>query len=202
MANTTAATGARRDVLALEIVTPTGVAVSRDVTEVDVPTIDGEIGVLPGHVTMLTAVRTGLVTARPVGGNDVEPIHFAVAHGVLEITGEKAVLLTEKLIRKEDVDTVAVRARFKAVDEELHRWEGEVNDPARHALIEEEQWLAAQLELIGDPPPPMVRELTRFQSKGGDEVIIEAEGVEGSVPAGPADAQSVGSGSAGGPPRT
>jgi hypothetical protein len=51
---------------------------------------------------------------------------------------------------------------MKEVDDELDHWTGELTDPRRAELIEEEQWLATQLELIGDPPPPMVREETRY----------------------------------------
>lgn len=148
----------------LEIVTPTGVEFSRDTLDVSVPTVDGEIGVLPGHLPLLAAVRTGLASVRPVGG-DKDSLRFAVSHGVFEVANDKALLITEKFLRKEDVDVVAVRARFKAVDEELAAWSGELDSPERIALIEEEQWLAAQLELIGDPPAPATREMTRFQTK-------------------------------------
>ncbi|MBK6516976.1 MAG: ATP synthase F1 subunit epsilon [Polyangiaceae bacterium] len=171
------------DLIRLEIVTPTGVAYSRDVAEVDIPTLTGEVGVLPGHVPTLFAIRIGIVTARPLGGSD-EPARFAVAHGVLEVTQDKAILLAERFARKEDIDVVATRARFKEVDDEVVSWTGELDDPKRNELIEEEQWLATALELIGDPPPPAMRELTRFQAKEVDEVIIEAVGAEGGTPEG------------------
>jgi F-type H+-transporting ATPase subunit epsilon len=150
------------DTLKLEIVTPTGLALSREVLEIEAPTIDGAIGVLPGHLPLLAAIRTGLVQLKPSGD---EPVQYAVAHGVFEVVGEKALLLAERFMRKDDVDVVAVRARFKEVGEELQAWAGDLDDPKRTTLIEDEQWLAAQLELIGDPPPPTVREATRFRAK-------------------------------------
>lgn len=171
------------DLIRLEIVTPTGLAFAQDVVEVDVPTITGEVGVLPGHVPTLFAVRIGLVTGK-LPGSDADPARFAVAHGVLEVTQDKAILLCERFAKKEDVDVVTTRARFKEVDEELVGWQGEIDDPRRRELIEEEQWLATQLELIGDPPPPTMRELTRFQTKDLDEVILEAPGVDGGTPEG------------------
>lgn len=147
----------------LEIVTPTGVAISRDVLELTAPSLDGEIGVLPGHVPLLAAVRTGTVSLRPVGSAATDdPQRYAVAHGVLEITSEKALLLTERFARKEDVDVVQTRSRLKEVDEELLAWQGELEDEHRTELIDEEVWLASLLELIGDPPAPTMRELTRF----------------------------------------
>jgi F-type H+-transporting ATPase subunit epsilon len=160
------------DALQLEIVTPSGLALSREVLEVEAPTLDGAIGVLPGHLPLLAAVRTGLVQLKPRGE---EPLQFAVAHGVFEVAGSKALLLAERFMRKEDVDIVTVRARFKEVGDELQAWSGDLDDPRRIELIEEEQWLAAQLELIGDPPPPTVREATRFQPKAlKPEVLSEA----------------------------
>lgn len=164
------------DVIKLEIVTPSGIALSRDVLEVNAPTLDGEIGVLPGHLPLLAAVRTGMVAFRPASGGDGEPMRYAVAHGVFEIANEKALLITEKFMKKEDVDVVAVRARFKDVGEELRAWDGDLEDKKRSELIEEEQWLATQLELIGDPPQETSRELTRFKVKDVEPVITEDSG--------------------------
>jgi F-type H+-transporting ATPase subunit epsilon len=161
------------DVLKVEIVTPSGMAVARDALELDAPTLGGEIGILPGHVPLLAAVRTGIVTLKPPGSSD-EPLRFAVSYGVLEVANDKALLLTENFVKKEDVDVVKVRARLKDVGDELTGWEGDTDDAKRVALIEEEQWLAAELELIGDPPAPTMRELTRFQTKEED-VVPEAQ---------------------------
>jgi F-type H+-transporting ATPase subunit epsilon len=160
------------ETIALEIVTPTGVALSRAVAEVTAPSVGGEFGVLPGHLPILVALRTGLVTLKS-GGDETR---VAVGPGFAQVVGDRALVLTERYAKKEDVDVVAVRARLKDVGEELAGWQGEVEDPARRALIEEEQWLAASLELIGDPPQPTVREDTRFLAKDDFEVIEEEGG--------------------------
>jgi F-type H+-transporting ATPase subunit epsilon len=142
----------------LEIVTPTGVALRESVQELTAPSVEGEFGVLPGHLPLLAALRTGLVSYKQ-GGQEHK---IAVHHGFVEVTHDVALLLTEKFARRENVDVVRVRRRMKEVDDELDHWTGELTDPKRRELIEEEQWLATQLELIGDPPPPMVREDTRY----------------------------------------
>ncbi|HTJ85614.1 MAG TPA: F0F1 ATP synthase subunit epsilon [Polyangiaceae bacterium] len=167
--------------LKLEIVTPTGVAVSQNVAELTAPGVDGEIGLLPGHVALLAAIVTGTVSLKPVGGTADDTTKYAVAHGVLEVANDKALLLTEKCAKKDDVDIVATRARLKEVGEELAAFQGDLDDTGRIALIEEEQWLASLLELIGDPPPPTTRERTRFQPKQIDDVVIE-EGSEEAAP--------------------
>ncbi len=132
----------------LEIVTPKGVVLSKQVEEVIAPSVAGEFGVLPGHLPLLAALATGLVHYRL----DDELIDVGVGVGFVEVLHDRTLLLTDRFITKDEVDVLAVRERLAEVDEELHDWQGELNDPMRLELIEEEQWLAAQLELIGDPP--------------------------------------------------
>ena len=161
------------ETIALEIVTPTGVALNRAVNEVTAPSIAGEFGVLPGHLPILVALRTGLVTLK--NGNDETRV--AVGPGFAQVVGDRALLLTERYAKKEDIDIVAVRARLKEVGDELGSWQGDFDDPKRRELIEEEQWLAASLELIGDPPQPTIREDTRFVAN--DFQIVEDSGETG-----------------------
>ena len=157
----------------LEIVTPTGVALRERVQELTAPSVAGEFGVLPGHLPLLAALRTGLVTYKVDGREH----RLAVHHGFVEVANDVALLLTERFMKKDDVDVVRVRLRLKEVDAQLDPWQGELTDPRRRELIEEEQWLAAQLELIGDAPPPTVREDTRFLNDGA-EAPSEEEMVE------------------------
>jgi F-type H+-transporting ATPase subunit epsilon len=165
------------ETIRFEIVTPVGLALHRDVVDVGVPTLDGEIGILPGHVPLLAAVTTGIVSIRPSGSSSAdEPQRFAVSHGVLEVAGDKALLLTEKFLKKDDVDVLAVRARLKEVDDELIAWTGDdLRDKHRVELIEEEQWLATQLDLIGDPPQPVIRESTRFFEPEAEVISEESQ---------------------------
>lgn len=146
------------DNIFLEIVTPSGVALRERVVELTAPSVAGEFGVLPGHLPLLAALRTGLVTYKQDGKEN----KIAVHHGFVEVVNDTALLLTEKFAKRDDVDVVRVRKRLKEVDDELDHWTGELTDPRRAELIEEEQWLATQLELIGDPPLPVVTEDTRF----------------------------------------
>jgi F-type H+-transporting ATPase subunit epsilon len=161
----------------LEIVTPTGVALREDVNDVTAPSVSGEFGVFPGHLPLTAALRTGLVTYHQAG----EEHRFAVSYGFVEVAHDVALLLTERFITKDAVDVVRVRLRLKEVDDELDHWQGELTDPRRRELIEEEQWLAAQLELIGDPPPPTVREDTRFLADKAEALPVD-EMVDGQTP--------------------
>jgi F-type H+-transporting ATPase subunit epsilon len=165
------------DSISLEIVTPSGVALSERVNEVTAPSVSGEFGILPGHLPLLAALRTGLVAYKKDGRDHKVAVH----HGFIEVAHDKAVLLTERFVERGGVDVVRVRLRLKEVDGELDHWQGELTDPKRRELIEEEQWLACQLELIGDPPPATVREDTRFLAAHAQS-MTEAEMVAGQRP--------------------
>src|SRR5690606_341545 len=136
-----------------------------------------EFGVLPGHLPLLAALRTGLVTYHKGG----EEHRLAVHHGFVEVAHDVALLLTERFARKDDIDVVQGRRRRKEVDGAAGDWQGGLTDPRRRGLIEGEQWLATSLELIGDAPPPMVREDTRFLVAHAEAPSL-AEMVEASQP--------------------
>src|SRR5689334_7505835 len=119
------------DTIFLEIVTPSGVALRERVAELMAPSVAGEFGVLPGHLPLLAALRTGLVSYKQDGHED----KIAVHHGFVEVVNDTVPLLTEKFAKRDDVDVVRVRKRLKEVDDELDHWTGELTDPRRAALI-------------------------------------------------------------------
>jgi F-type H+-transporting ATPase subunit epsilon len=160
---------AREGTLLLEIVTPTGVALSERVDEIVAPSVQGEFGVLPGHLPMLAALDTGLLHYRE--GNKITDV--AVGVGFAEVFRDKALVLTDRFMRKSEVDVLGVRERLKKVDKQLESWTGEGEDSHHLELIEEEQWLAAQLELHGDPPVPKV--LSQARSVDYRDIIPEVE---------------------------
>jgi len=149
------------------------VALRAEVEEVIAPSVAGEFGVLPGHVPLLAAMKTGLVRYRLEG----QMHEVAVGAGFVEIHQDTALLLTDRFMEKAGVDVMVVRERLKEVDEQLEAWQGEQHDAHRLELVEEEQWLAAQLELIGDPPVAIVLELDRSTDYRG----LLPEGSEGGV---------------------
>jgi F-type H+-transporting ATPase subunit epsilon len=155
--------------LQLEIVTPQGLVLSAEVDEVVAPSVNGEFGVLPGHLPLLAALHIGLLHYRK--GNKLTDV--AVGSGFAEVLHDKAIVLTDRYTTKDAVDVLAVRKKLKDVDNKLERWDGDLDDPERMALIEEEQWLAVQLELYGDPPQNRV--LVEMRTNDYSDVIPEVE---------------------------
>ena len=97
--------------LKLEIVTPEGVTYSEDVEMVTLPGSEGEMGIYPNHVALMTQVAAGEVTARRQGRDE----WVAVGDGFVEITGERVAILTDMAIKAENIDEVkAEEARKRA----------------------------------------------------------------------------------------
>lgn len=144
------------DTIELEIVTPDGRVLDEQVTEFTAPSVSGEFGVLPGHRPLLAALATGIVSYRKQG----EEYRVAVGNGFVEVNQDKAVLITDRFIAKEDVDPVRVRLDLKEADEKLDQYTGEPGSAEHRELVADELWAGTQLELYGDPPPPIVRTYT------------------------------------------
>lgn len=157
------------ETLALEVVTPKGSVLKRAVLEVTAPGHAGQLGVLPGHVPTMAALRSGIITLREETGEE----RYAVSYGFLEIGPDHAVLLTERFSARDDVDVVATRTRLQEVDAAIDAFQGDPSSGERKLLLEEEQWLGTLLELIGDPPPALVREDTRFIVRHPEPVSAE-----------------------------
>ena len=99
------------NMLKLEIVTPDAVTYSEDVEMVTLPGVEGEMGIYPQHVPLLTQVVPGEVIVRKDGRD-----HFlAVGEGFVEITGERVAIMTDMAIKAENIDEAKVEeARQRA----------------------------------------------------------------------------------------
>jgi F-type H+-transporting ATPase subunit epsilon len=96
--------------LKLEIVTPEAVALSEDVDMVTLPGVEGEMGVYPQHVPLLTQIVPGEVIAKR---GDQEFV-LAVGEGFVEITGERVSLLTDMAVSADASEAEAEAARQRA----------------------------------------------------------------------------------------
>jgi F-type H+-transporting ATPase subunit epsilon len=152
------ATDAVANKIHLEIVTPKGRALDASVDEVTAPSVDGEFGVMPGHLPLLAALRTGLVTYR-IGR---ESKTCAVGGGFAEAGPDKLVILTDEYTTRDQIDPVIVRKGLAEVQAQIAKVENVAEkdpdaDESRLLLFAKENWLAAQLELYGDPPAATMR---------------------------------------------
>jgi F-type H+-transporting ATPase subunit epsilon len=105
--------------LRLEITTPETTAYSEDVEMVTLPGTEGELGIYPNHVPVLTALKPGELRVLKGGREDF----LAVGEGFVEITGTRVSVLTDLALEASQIDVGAAEAavaRAQAAMKEDH----------------------------------------------------------------------------------
>lgn len=92
--------------LKLEIVTPEATAYSEDVEMVTLPGAEGELGVYPNHVPLLTTLNPGELRVLK-GGKET---FLAIGEGFVEITGNSVSVLTDMALELAVIDEHAAEA--------------------------------------------------------------------------------------------
>ncbi len=110
--------------LQLEIVTPEAVVVSRGVSMVTLPAVDGQVGIYPRHVPLLTRIVPGEAIVQRNGTTEF----LALGEGIVEVTGDRVAIVTDMAVAARDIDEAraeearrraAARLRDKISDEEV-----------------------------------------------------------------------------------
>jgi len=135
------------DTIKLDILTPLGPRRSGiEVPAVEIPAVQGELGILPHHEPLVTAIVPGLVRFRE--GADTTKI--AVGKGFVEVkAGGRVAILVERAAEATEVAPERVRERLREVERELAAYPGPQSDAKATTLAQEAQWLAAQLRVAG-----------------------------------------------------
>lgn len=111
--------------LHLKIVTPERIILEEDVDQVTLPTMEGEITVLPGHIAIISALKAGDIVAVSNG----EHIPVAVVGGFIEFkNNELAVLADFAENVSELTESVVEKAKAKAAELQAAKDRGEVVD--------------------------------------------------------------------------
>jgi F-type H+-transporting ATPase subunit epsilon len=106
--------------LNLEIVTPEKRAYSGSARMVVVPGAEGELGILPDHMPLMTQIRPGEVQVTTESG---EELFLAVGEGFVEVCPDRVSVLTDMAIEEVEIDE-------KAAEEAVARAERELRDQA------------------------------------------------------------------------
>jgi len=102
--------------LKLEIVTPEARIYSEDVEMVTLPGSEGEMGIYPQHVPVMTQIVAGEIVAR----KDGQDYFLAVGEGFAEITGERVAILTDMAIKAENIDEAKAEEGRKRAEARLN----------------------------------------------------------------------------------
>ena len=116
--------------LTLEIVTPEARVYSDTIDTVVIPTTEGEVGILPGHIPLLTQVEHGELRVTKNGQTQL----LAIGGGFAEVADDVVHILAEHAITEEKIDEHAVEAALKRAEEELK--EAKHIDPAQYEHLQ------------------------------------------------------------------
>jgi len=126
--------------LRLVVVTPEGKTFDDDVEQVVMPGVEGQLGILPGHVPLLTAIQPGELDLKAHSKGD----ELAVGGGFAEVTGERVTILTDMAVKPEEIDEHAVEKALESAKQALLEKKAGPEAEALMALI---QRSTAQLNL-------------------------------------------------------
>lgn len=126
-------------VLQLEIATPEKLVVETQVTEAQIPCLDGFIGVLPGHAALVSELRPGVLTYTTTSETKV----LAVYGGFVEVLPDRVRVLADDAERKEDIDLRRAQEELEKATAVLAA-QGVESDPA--IALFEAQRAEARLE--------------------------------------------------------
>ncbi len=99
----------------LEIVTPEEKAFSDDIDMVVLPGVDGELGILPNHIPLVTQIKPGELRVTK-NGRDT---WLAVGEGFVEITQTKVTVLTDGATEESAIDEAAAEAAIARAEQAM-----------------------------------------------------------------------------------
>lgn len=127
----------------LDILTPLGPRRrGLEVSGVEIPGLNGELGVLPDHVPFVTPVVPGVVRFR----EGETSVRIAVGAGFLEIGADgRVAILVERAIDSSEVDLNATREALVRVNAELAAQQDSIDAAEHRKLVTQQGWLEAQI---------------------------------------------------------
>ena len=129
------------DTLKLEIVTPESKIYSEDVEIVTLPGSEGEAGIYPNHVPVMTKVQAGEIVVSRDGNEEI----VAIGEGFAEITGEHVAILTDNAANSGDIDEAAAE-QAKAKAEQRLQEGGDISEDEARALNQAIFYSQAQIK--------------------------------------------------------
>lgn len=84
----------------LEIVSPDRLLLSDEVDEVTIPGSEGYLGILPGHLPLLTTLGIGIISYH----KGTQKFVFSVSGGFAEVLPDRVIIMADNVERPEEID--------------------------------------------------------------------------------------------------
>jgi len=103
--------------LHLKVVTPEKLLVDEEVSQVNVSTEQGEIGILPNHANLMAKLEPGELVIKKGGKVDT----LAVGDGFLQVSDNILTIMTDLATYEADIDERAVEEAKKRAEQALEQ---------------------------------------------------------------------------------
>lgn len=103
--------------LHLKIVTPEKLLVDEEVSQVNVSTEQGQLGILPNHTNLMAKLEPGELVIKKGGKIDT----LAVGDGFLQMANNTLTVMTDLAVNEEDIDERAVEEAKKRAEQALEQ---------------------------------------------------------------------------------
>ena len=101
-----------------QLVSLTGKKFDDDVYEVTLPTLEGEIGVLPGHMPLVSVATNGAIAIRKdARTTDANREFFAISGGVIEVSNNTLRVLVDEADHADDINEAEAEAAMQRAQE-------------------------------------------------------------------------------------
>ena len=96
-----------------DLVSPAKLVFAGEVTQVDVPGVEGDFGVLAGHAPIVATLKPGVLTVFGAGA----PQRFVVLGGFAEVSSAGMTVLAEGASTLDEADRMLIAARLKELED-------------------------------------------------------------------------------------
>jgi F-type H+-transporting ATPase subunit epsilon len=103
------------DTITFDLVSPERLLLSTDADMVTIPGADGYMGVMPGHMPLVSTLRPGMIDVQAGGRNE----RFFVRGGFAEVSATKLTVLAEEAIPMSEMDIAVLDQRIRDAEEDL-----------------------------------------------------------------------------------
>ena len=106
------------DRIHLEVVTPERKVFEAEVDRVEVPGLDGELGILPGHTELISQLKPAGLLTYHIGDEKGE---IAISDGFVEISDDRVIILADRAARPEDINLAEALKLKDLAERELQK---------------------------------------------------------------------------------
>ena len=113
----------------IEIVNPEKYfLVKEDVLEVVIPAFEGEMGILKGHISIISFLKPGIIKILSKSGDE----SFYVEDGIVEFKNDNLSILTSSILKLADIDKSKQQNLLKLAEEEANKQD--INDQSMYLI--------------------------------------------------------------------